>query len=204
MRLKHYRSRRGRREPGGRFRHGFDGPGRGHRLHSAVHLPHRPVREFGHSDRQRHARLPQHAQRPRRRHRRRQDRRRGMRDRLQEREGRRVLRGAQEQASGGDHAVFDRHHAGADSEGRGRPHSGAVDGLRPVGFGGRQGLPVDLQSAVDLLGRPVDHRPLHRRQGRRPRQAQGQDHRLHLLRRRLRPRADAAACTRLPRTTAST
>ena len=30
-------------------------------------------------------------------------------------------------------------------------------------------------------------------QGRRPRQAQGQDHRLHLLRRRLRPRADPAA-----------
>ena len=33
----------------------------------------------------------------------------------------------------------------------------------------RAGLPVDLQSARDLLGRPVDHHEIHRRQGRRPR-----------------------------------
>ena len=79
-----------------------------------------------------------------------------------------------------------------DSEGRGRSHPGPVDGLRPLRLGGRQGLPVDLQSAVDLLGRPVDHHPLYRRQGRRARQAQGQDHRLHLLRRWLWPRAVAA------------
>ena len=37
---------------------------------SAVHLPHRPVCRLGHPDRQRHARLPHHAQRARRRHRR--------------------------------------------------------------------------------------------------------------------------------------
>ena len=47
-----------------------------------------------------------------------QDRHRGVRDRLQEREGRRVLRKPQEQEAGGDHALFDRHHAGADPEGR--------------------------------------------------------------------------------------
>ena len=92
-----------------------------------------------------------------------------------------------------DQSVFDRHHAAADPEGRGRQDSGAVDGLWPVGVGGRRRLPVDLQSAGDLLGRPVDDLPLYRRQGRRPRQAQGQDHRLHLLRRRLWPRADPAA-----------
>ena len=44
----------------------------------------------------------------------------------------------------------------AHSEGRGRQDSDLVDGLRPVGLGGRQELPVDLQSAGDLLGRPVD------------------------------------------------
>ena len=41
-------------------------------------------------------------------------------------------------------------------------------------------FPVDLQSAGDLLGRRLDVRQLYRRQGRRLRQAQGQDHRLHL------------------------
>ena len=90
-----------------------------------------------------------------------------------------------------------------DPESGGRPHPGPVDGLRPVRVGGRQRLPVDLQSAGHLLGWPVHHHPLHRRQGRRPRQAQGQDHRLHLLRRRLRPRADPAARPAWPRTTAS-
>ena len=57
----------------------------------------------------------------------------------------------------------------------GRQDPDPVDGLRPVGVGGRQGLPVDLQSAGDLLGRHVDDHQVHRRQGRRPRQAQGQD-----------------------------
>ena len=59
------------------------------------------------------------------------------------------------------------------SESGGRQDSDSIDGLRPVRFGGREGLPVDLQSAGDLLGRPVDDHALHRRQGRRPRQAEG-------------------------------
>ena len=102
-----------------------------------------------------------------------------------------------------DQSVFDRHHAAADPEGRGRQDSGPVDGLWPVGVGGRRRIPLDLQSAGDLLGRAVDDLPLYRRQGRRPRQAEGQDHRLHLLRRRLRPRADPAARVNSPRITAS-
>ena len=51
---------------------------------------------------------------------------------------------------------LDRHHAAADPEGGGRQDPDPVDGLWPVGLGGRQGLPVDLQSAGDLLGRHVD------------------------------------------------
>ena len=56
----------------------------------------------------------------------------------------------------GGEPLFDRHHPAAHPEGRGRQDPDPVDGLRPVGFGGRQRLPVGLQSAGDLLGRPVD------------------------------------------------
>src|SRR4029077_5620320 len=42
--LKIRRPRRSRREPGGHFRHGFDGPSRRFRLYTAVHLPNRSVR----------------------------------------------------------------------------------------------------------------------------------------------------------------
>ena len=41
-------------------------------------------------------------------------------------------------------------------------------------------VPLDVQSAGHLLGRRVDDRQIHRRQGRRARQAQGQEDRLHL------------------------
>ena len=167
--------------------------GAGQHLRAAPDLPYRPVRRRRHSDRQRHERLPRDAQRARRRHRRREDRHRGMRDRLRHQEGRRVLRAGQGEEAGGGEPVFDRHHAAADPEGRGRQGGGAVDGLRPLGLGRRTELPLDLQSARDLLGRAVDHHEVHRREVRRSRQAQGQDHRLHLLRRRLRPRADPAA-----------
>ena len=57
------------------------------------------------------------------------------------------------QESGRDHAVLDRHHACGHPESGGRQHPDSVDGLWPVGFGGRQGLPLDLQSAGHLLGR---------------------------------------------------
>ena len=88
---------------------------------------------------------------------------RGMRDRLRHQEGRRVLRADQEQEAGHHQSVFDRHHAAADPEGVGRQDPGAVDGLWPVGLGGRQQLPVGVQSAGDLLGRPVDDHQVYRR-----------------------------------------
>ncbi len=78
---------------------------------------------------------------------------RGMRDRLRHQEGRRVLRVDQGQEPGRHQSVFDRHHAAADPEGRGRQDPGPVHGLRPFGFGRRQDLPVDLQPAGHLLGR---------------------------------------------------
>ena len=54
-------------------------------------------------------------------------------------------------------------------------------------------FPVDVQSARDLLGRRLDVRALRRRQGRRARQAQGQDHRLRPSRCALWQGADPAA-----------
>ena len=88
--------------------------------------------------------------------------RRGMRDRLRHQEGCRVLRAGQVEEPGRDQSLFDRHHAAADPEGGGRQDPDAVDGLRPLGLGGRQQLPVDVQSAGDLLGRRLDVRSLRR------------------------------------------
>ena len=96
------------------------------------------------------------AQRARRRHRRRQAGHRGMRNRLRHQERSRMLRGGEGQEPDGDQSVVDRHHAGPDPEGLGRQDPDPVDGLRPVGVGDRRNLPLDLQSAGDLLGRPVD------------------------------------------------
>ena len=44
-----------------------------------------------------------------------------------------------------------------------------VDGLWSFGLGRRHQLPVGLQPARDLLGRPVDDHQVHRREGRRSR-----------------------------------
>ena len=63
----------------------------------------------------------------------------------------------------GRQSLFDRHHAAAHPQGGGRQDPNAVHGLWPVGLGGRQGLPLDLQSAGHLLGRHVAGHPLYRR-----------------------------------------
>ena len=59
----------------------------------------------------------------------------------------------QGQEPGRGQSVFDRHHAAAHPQGRGRQDPDPLDGLRPFGLGRRQPVPVDLQSAGDLLGR---------------------------------------------------
>ena len=183
--------RRGRHACRHRRRHGAD-TGRGRALHPAADLPHRAVRELGHPQRQRDARLPRDAERARRRRRRRQARDRGVRDRLQLPERGRVLRAHQGEGAARLQPGLDRHHAPADPEGLGRPYPGPVDGLRPLGGGGRADVPLDLQPARHLLGRALGDGHVHRREGGRPRQAAGQEDRLHLPRRRLRPRALAA------------
>ena len=159
-----------------------------------LHLPHRAVRRLRHPDRQRHARL---------------SRRcstsataasaasssssRNARPATTPRRASNATSG-QGQEAGRHQSLFDRHHAAADPEGRGRQDPGPVDGLWPLGLGGSAtnfpwvfNPPATYWDGLSMIFK------LHRRQGRRPRQAQGQDHRLHLLRRRLRPRADPAA-----------
>ena len=130
---------------------------------------------------------------------------RGMRDRLRHQEGRRVLRVGQGQEPGGRQSVFDRHHAAADPEGGGRQDPDPVDGLRPVGLGGRQ----RSSRGSSIRRRPIGTAlsmifKLHRRQGRRPRQAQGQDHRLHLSRRAATAASRSRCSSSSPRITAST
>ena len=169
---------------------GHGGARRRFDLRAAVHLPHRPLRRVGHADRRRHARLSDHAQRARRRHRRRQARRRRMRDRLRHQEGPRVLRFGQAEESGHRQSVVDRHHAVADPEGFGRQDPDPVDGLRTLGLRQGRRLPLGLQSAGHLLGRPLGNPQICRR--RLDRRAQGQDDRLSLFRRRLRQGADPA------------
>ena len=64
-----------------------------------------------------------------------------------------------------------------------------LHGLRPLRLGGGRRLPVGLQSAGRLLGRPVGDPEIYRR--RLDRRAEGQDDRLPLLRRGLWPGADS-------------
>ena len=134
----------------------------------------------------------QHAERARRRHRRRQARHRGMRDWLRHQERRRVLRGGEGEKPGRGQSVVDRHHAAAHPARLRRQDPDPVHGLRPFRLGRRRRLPVGVQPAGHLLGRPVDDRQIHRRQGGRARQAQGQEDRLPPSRRRLRQGADPA------------
>ena len=112
-----------------------------------------------------------------------------MRDRLRHQEGLGMLRLGQAQEPGDRQSLVDRHHVVADPQGVGRQDPDPVDGLRPFGLGQGRRLSLDLQSAGDLLGRRVGNPQVCRR--RLDRQSQGQDHRLSLFRRRLRPGADS-------------
>src|SRR3954454_18086319 len=67
-----------------------------------------------------------------------------------------------------------------------RPPPHPLHALRPVGRRRRPRLPLGLQPAGHLLGRALGGGEAHRRPGGRAGQAQGQEDRLHLPRRRLR------------------
>ena len=66
-------------------------------------------------------------------------------------------------------------------------------GLRPLGVARRLGVPVEFPAARHLLDRRRHHPAAHRQEGRRVRQAQGQEDRAGLSRLALRQGADRAA-----------
>ncbi len=121
---------------------------------------------------------------------------RGMRVRLRHRPRRRVLRAPQEQGPDRrrlrDPAV-DRRHLRAHREDADRQDPDHLDGLRPLRVARRLGVPVELPAARHLLDRGRHHPAAHRQEGRRLRQAQGQEDRAGLSRLALRQGADRAA-----------
>ncbi len=141
-------------------------------------------------------RLSQHDQCARRRRERRQAHVREVRDRVQQRARRRVLRAAQEQGPDGrigvPHAV-DRHHLLDHRQGDGRQDPGDLDRLRPHRRVRRPRVSVHLPAGDQLL--VAEHRQdqVHRDEGRRDGQAQGQEDREHLSRFGLRQGNDPGA-----------
>ena len=129
------------------------------------------------------------------RHQRRQDHLRGMRDRLRHRPGRRVLRApeGQERRRDAVPAAVHRHHVRADRQGARRQDPAHHRRLRPQRSAGRQRLQVELPARRHLLGRRRHAGPARRQEGRRLRQAQGQEDRARLPRQPLRQGADPAA-----------
>ena len=132
----------------------------------------------------------------RRRRERRQAHLREVRDRVQQRARRRVLRAAQEQGSdrrvGVPHAV-DRHHVLDHRQGDRRQDPGDLDRLRPHRRVRRPRVSVHLPAGDQLL--VAEHRQdqVHRDEGRRDGQAQGQEDREHLSRLGLRQGNDPGA-----------
>ena len=172
------------------------GAGAERAVHSGAGLPHRRLRAQRRSVRQRHRRLLQAGERARQRHQRRQDRHRGMRVRLRHRPRRRVLRAPEEERPdrrGLRHPAVDRRDLRAHREDHDRQDPAHLDGLRPLGVARRLGVPVELPAARHLLDRFRHHHPAHRQEGRRLRQAQGQEDRAGLSRQPVRQGADRAA-----------
>ena len=89
--------------------------------------------------------------------------------------------------------LLHRHHLRADPQGVGRQDPDPVHGLRPHRRGRRLGLPLDLQRSDQLLEPGLGQDQIHRRQGRRPRQAQGQEDHADLSQQPLRQGADPDA-----------
>ena len=174
-------------------------------LRSAAHLSHRPVRRLRHSDRQRHARLSRHAQRARRRHRRRQAR------LIEECEtGYDTKKGVEcyESVKGKNPVVVNPYSTGITLQ---LIPKAAVDKIPILSMA--YGLSASAVGNVFpwIFNPPATYWDgasafiqLRRRQGRRPRQAQGQDDRPHLSRRAATARSRSRCSSSSPRTTAST
>ena len=170
------------------------------RAERAVHPDERLLGRSVRARRLRHLRrvhrLREHDQRARRRRERRQAHLREVRDRVQQRPRRRVLRAAEEEGpdrrDAGPSAV-DRDHLLADREGHRRQDSDRLGRLRPHRRDRRPRVPVRLPADHELL--VAEHREdqVHRQQGRGDGQAQGQEDREHLSRLGLRQGDDPGA-----------
>src|SRR5262249_32060742 len=88
--------------------------------------------------------------------------------------------------------ALDRHHLCAHGKGAARQDSAHYHGLRPLGVARRLGIPVELPAARHLLDGRRHSPAAHRKEGRRVRQAQGQEDRARLSRLALRQGADRA------------
>ena len=156
-------------------------------------VPHRRLRAQRRAVRQRLRRLPQARQRQGR-HQRRQDHLGGVRDRLRHRQGRRVLRAPEGQEGA---TVFQPLSTGITfaltEKAPGDKIPLITAGLRPQREHRRHGVQVELPAHRHLLGRRRRAGAAHRQEGRRVRQAQGQEDRAGLSRQPLRQGADPAA-----------
>src|SRR5499427_7220879 len=119
-----------------------------------------------------------------------------MRYRLCHRPRRGVLRAAEGQRSNRCRLcipALDRYHVRAHGKGAARQDSAHHHGLRPLGVARRLGVPVELPAAWYLLDGRRHSPAAHRQEGRRVRQAQGQEDRAGLSRLALRQGADRPA-----------
>ena len=133
---------------------------------------------------------------PRRRHQRRQGHVGEVRDRVQQRPRRRVLRAHQEEGPDrrdADPPAVDRHHLFADRQGHGRQGSDRLDRLRSHRRLRRARLPLCLPADHQLLEPEHRQDQVHRPEGRRDGQAEGQEDREHLSRLGLRQGDDPGA-----------
>ena len=184
---------------------GAAGAGPGQHLRSAVHLPHRPVRRLRHSDRERHASTTSTCSTS------------ATAASAASSSSIEECETGYDTKKGVECYESVKSKKPVDHRTRSRPASRCSSSPRPRSTRSRScrwpmalsasavgnDLPLGVQSAGDLLGRRFDDRQIHRRQGRRPRQAQGQEDRLHLSRRAATARSRSRCSSSSPRITAS-
>ena len=161
----------------------------GPRAERAVHpdggLPRRPLRRGRHRHLRRVHRLSRHVEQARRRNQRRQADLGGVRDRVQERPGRRVLREAEEEGPDGRRGVqlpLDRNHLRVHRARHGRQDPRRLDRLRPHRRLRRPRLPLRLPARDELLEPEHRQDQVHRDEGRRDGQVEGEEDRQPLPR----------------------